>query len=218
MKIEVNNIILNYIKEGSGQPLIFLHGNGEDHHIFDKLTEKLKNDFTVYAIDSRNHGESSQTGVHDYEIMSEDIFQFIRKLALKDVSVVGFSDGAIIALLMELKHLSVFSKMILLGVNLKPSDFTEESYGYLIDEYEKTKDPLIKLMLEQPNIEIADVAKVKIPTFLIMAENDIYKKEMLDSILEAIPHAKSKIMEGHDHGSYIIDNDILYPDLKEFLR
>lgn len=216
MKIEVNNITLNYIKEGNGEPLILLHGNGEDHHIFDKLIGKLKNDFTVYAIDSRNHGESSQTGNYDYEVMSEDVFQFIQKLGLKDVSIVGFSDGAIISLITEINHPSTFKRMVLLGVNLKPSDFTKESYEYLIGEYEKTKDPLIKLMLEQPNIELTEVAKVKISTFLIMAENDIYKREMLDSILEVMPYAKSKIMEGHDHGSYIIDNDILYPDLKEF--
>ncbi|MDU1905608.1 MAG: alpha/beta fold hydrolase [Dysgonomonas sp.] len=217
MKIEVNNITLNYNKEGNGQPLILLHGNGEDHHIFDKLIAKLKNDFTVYAIDTRNHGESSQTGVYEYAAMSEDIFQFIQMLNLKDVSIVGFSDGAIISLLTEIKHPSTFKKMVLLGVNLKPSDFTKESYDYLIDEYEKTQDPLIKLMLEQPNIELSDVAKVKIPTFLIMAEDDIYKREMLDSILDILPHAQSKIIEGHDHGSYIIDNDMLYPDLKGFL-
>jgi Predicted hydrolases or acyltransferases (alpha/beta hydrolase superfamily) len=217
MKIEVNNITLNYSKEGNGQPLILLHGNGEDYHIFDKLISKLKNDFTVYAIDTRNHGESSQTGVYKYEVMSDDIFQFIEKLDLKNVMVIGFSDGAIISLLTEIRHPSTFKKMALLGVNLKPLDFTKESYDYLIEEYSKTKDPLIQLMMEQPNIELSDVAKVKIPTFLIMAEDDIYKREMLDSILEVLPHAQSKIMQGHDHGSYIIDNDILYTDLKKFL-
>ncbi|MFV0329106.1 MAG: alpha/beta fold hydrolase [Dysgonomonas sp.] len=101
MKIEVNNIILNYIKEGAGKPVILLHGNGEDHHIFDKLIVKLKQNFTIYAIDSRNHGESQMTDDYSYETMAEDIYQFIQKLSLKDVSVIGFSDGAIISILLE---------------------------------------------------------------------------------------------------------------------
>ena len=39
MNIKVNGITLEYSKEGTGEPLILLHGNGEDHHIFDKLAE-----------------------------------------------------------------------------------------------------------------------------------------------------------------------------------
>lgn len=40
MKIEVNHIELNYMKEGTGSPLILLHVNGEDYTIFDKLIHK----------------------------------------------------------------------------------------------------------------------------------------------------------------------------------
>ena len=82
MNIKVNGITLEYSKEGTGEPLILLHGNGEDHHIFDKLAEKLKEKFTVYAIDSRNHGKSSMTDDYSYETMAEDIFSFINALEL----------------------------------------------------------------------------------------------------------------------------------------
>ena len=45
-------------KTGNGKPLILIHGNKEDHHIFDGVIPLLENDFTVYAVDSRCHGES----------------------------------------------------------------------------------------------------------------------------------------------------------------
>ena len=59
MKIKVNGIELAYEKSGTGSPVIFLHGNGEDHTIFRETIEKLTSDYTVYALDSRCHGESS---------------------------------------------------------------------------------------------------------------------------------------------------------------
>lgn len=42
MKILVNGIELFYEISGQGRPLILVHGNGEDHHIFDALVAKLK--------------------------------------------------------------------------------------------------------------------------------------------------------------------------------
>ena len=56
MKILVNGIELFYEISGQGRPLILVHGNGEDHHIFDALVAKLKNHYTCYCIDSRGHG------------------------------------------------------------------------------------------------------------------------------------------------------------------
>jgi pimeloyl-ACP methyl ester carboxylesterase len=216
MNIEVNNITLNYIKAGQGRPLVLLHGNGEDHHIFDKLISKLKHDFTVYAVDSRNHGDSTKTDDYTYETMAEDTCRFVRKLGLEDVCVTGFSDGAIISLLSEIRNRGTFDKMALLGINLKPADFKKSAYRYLIMEYEKTKDPLVKMMLEQPNIELDELSNIHIPVLIIAAQDDICSRKSFRNIAKALPNAELKIMQQHDHDSYIINQDILYPDLKAF--
>lgn len=218
MKIAVGEITLNYTKQGSGKPLILLHGNGEDHHIFDKLASALKDDYTVYAIDSRNHGESSRTGDYSYAAMADDIRGFIGSLRLKGVSVVGFSDGAIIALTLAIDNPGLFDKMVLLGVNLKPSDFKDENLAWLADEYEKTGDPLLKLMLEQPDIELEQLRHAATPTLVVAAENDLYKPELFESIVAAMPDAELLIMPGYDHAGYVTGQDVLYPHLKNFLR
>ena len=59
MFIGVNGIQLFYTKTGNGRPLIMVHGNSEDHTIFDEAIGVLKEHFTCYAIDSRGHGKSS---------------------------------------------------------------------------------------------------------------------------------------------------------------
>lgn len=218
MKLEVNNITLNYAKLGTGNPLILLHGNGEDHTIFSPLTKQLAKHFTVYAIDSRNHGESSQTKDFSYETMAEDILQFIGKLELNNVSVIGFSDGAILAAMMEMSRPHTFEKMILLGINLKPSDFKPENIAYLKDEYAKTKDPMLAMMLEQPNIELESLKAITCPTLVVRAQDELFEYELHTSIVATIPNAKLLIVEGHDHASYIIENDMMYDTFIKLLH
>ena len=218
MKIDVNNITLNYTKVGNGDPLILLHGNGEDLHIFDPLVDRLKLHFTVYAVDSRNHGDSTKTKDWTYEAMAEDIFQLIEKLQLKKVSIVGFSDGAIIALLLAIKHRDLFYKMVLLGVNLKPTDFKKSIYKSLVDEYEKTQDPLVKMMLEQPNIELEELKNIETPTLVVSAEDELFYRKVFKDMVKMMANAKLKIMKNHDHGSYIINTDVLFDDLVEFIQ
>lgn len=218
MEIRVNGISLFYECFGVGAPMILLHGNGEDHYIFDKIAAKLKGHFTVYAIDSRNHGQSTKTEDYSYQTMAEDLYAFIQALHLHKVNMIGFSDGAIVSLIVAINYPAVLGKMALLGVNLKPGDFTEESYQYVKQTYEETKNPLFKLMLEQPNIELDSLRNVLVPSLVIAAENDIFKPAMFEEVAKALPHAELKIMAGHEHDSYIVNQDILYPDFIRFFK
>ncbi|WNY25615.1 alpha/beta hydrolase [Methanolapillus millepedarum] len=216
MKIKVNNVNLFYEKSGSGTPLILLHGNGEDHHIFDELSKKLRQNFTVYAVDSRNHGESEKTDDYSYETMTEDVYAFISALNLGKVNLAGFSDGAIINLLLAMHHPGVVSKMALLGLNLKPSDFTEENIRFISEMYEETKDPLFQLMLEQPNIELESLKSISVPALVIGAEFDLFRPRLFEEIAAALPNAELLIMKGHEHDSYVTHQDVLYPNFVSF--
>lgn len=216
MFITVNGIRLFYEKEGSGPALILLHGNGEDHTTFDALAEALKPYFTIYAIDSRNHGQSQQTDIYDYTVMSEDVFAFITAFTLAPVSIVGFSDGGIIALLLALHHPEVVYKMALLGANLCPNDLLPAVLQDMQRIYEETKSPLFQLMLTQPHISLSEIKAVQTPTLLIAGEHDIIRLSLYEEMKSTMPNASVFIVEGHDHSSYIEHNDILSGTLISF--
>jgi len=218
MEISVNGATLYYEAQGSGEPVILLHGNGESHQIFDKLSEKLKKNFKLYAIDSRNHGRSEKTDDFSYATMAKDIHDFIQKLALGAVHFIGFSDGAIITLMLAMKYPEMIKKMALLGINLKPEDFTADIYREIKETYQQTNDPFCKMMLEQPDIELEDVKNVDIQTLIIAAEHDIFKPETFKNLANAMPDATLKIIPEQDHGSYIVNEDMLYPDLNVFFE
>ena len=99
MIAQINGIDLYYEKTGSGRPLLLVHGNGEDHTIFDVAIEELKEHFTCYAVDSRGHGQSTPVNELHYEDMSRDMMALMDHLDLHDVLFYGFSDGGIVGLL-----------------------------------------------------------------------------------------------------------------------
>lgn len=218
MIAQVNGISLYYEVVGNGRPLILLHGNGEDHHIFDVLAEKLAAHFTVYAVDSRNHGQSEKTDLYSYETMAEDIYELIRVMHLAPVNIAGFSDGAIIGLMLALSHPECLEKAALLGVNLKPEDLTEESRRFIEEMYDKTGDPLFRLMLEEPNIDLQTLRSVTLPILLTAGEEDLFNPSLYTDLMHTLPNASLKIMSGHDHGSYVIHTDLLFSDLKDFFE
>ncbi|KAF2075030.1 hypothetical protein CYY_003682 [Polysphondylium violaceum] len=218
MDININNIDIHYKRSGEGRPLILLHGNGEDHHIFDALGDKLSQHYTVYAVDSRNHGKSAKHPDVGYDAMTLDVYAFITALKLTKVSILGFSDGAIIALQLAMAHPDLLDKIVLLGINLSPSDFKPHVYQEIKDAYAVNQDPLYKLMLEQPQIKLADVASVTTPALLFAGQDDCFKQSVYDDLMSVLPNAQFKLMEGHNHTDYIVNTDIIYPDVIKFLN
>lgn len=217
MKLKLNDVELFYKKTGHGQPLLMLHGNGEDHRIFDPLASLMSQHYTIYQLDSRNHGQSSQTSDYHYETMAKDVADFITELQLQNVNLLGFSDGAIMTVLLKAYPQLSLRKLALLGINLTPQDLKPEIYQSIVTEYEETKSPLMKLMLEEPNIQVAELTEINTPTLVVAGEDDLCSVDYFKKVTHALPQGELLILTGQDHGSYIIDNTMLAPYLLEFL-
>lgn len=217
MYIDVNQNKLYYEKTGHGTPILLLHGNGEDHTIFDVLISMLKPHYTVYAIDSRGHGASSPTDSYHYEDMANDIAELIIDLKIKSPVLYGFSDGGIIGLLIALHYPGILSSLIISGANLNPQGMKEEFLEKIKQHFEKTNSPLERLMMEEPNILPSELKQLQIPVLVLAGEHDIIDPAHTKLIAESIPHAQLKILPGEDHRSYIIHSDKLYSYIRDFI-
>ena len=58
----------------------------------------------VYAIDTRNHGESPHVKVHTYTALAEDVEAFLKKHELKNATLIGHSMGAKTVMTMALRN------------------------------------------------------------------------------------------------------------------
>lgn len=152
MNITVNDMNLYYEVTGSGDPLIMVHGNGEDHKIFDKAAEVLSKHFTCYLLDSRGHGQSRQVNEYHYEDMAEDVYQFTQALHLENITYYGFSDGGIIGLILASRHPKLLDKMIISGANTRPDAVKKWITTVFKIVNRIHRKPLFELMLTEPHI------------------------------------------------------------------
>ena len=164
---QLKEVSLYYEKSGQGNPILLLHGNGETHEIYDKLIPKLSRDYTVYAIDSRGHGNSSKVQTFDYGQMAEDIVQFISLQNITNPILYGFSDGGIIGLIISIRYPDLLSKLIISGANINPKGLKPKYLWLIRLFYIFTRDSKYQLMLTQPNISDLDLICIKTDTLIL---------------------------------------------------
>lgn len=214
-----NGVTLHYEKIGAGPVLLLLHGNEESHRSFDKVAPALAEYFTVYGIDSRGQGASSHQGDPvSYEQMTEDIDLFIQGLQLNHVSIMGHSDGAIIALMLGIQNKKYLSHLVLLSINLNTSDLTQETKDLINDLYEESgHSPMVELMLHEPNIPHEDLLEVTVPTLVVAGDNDIMYVDEYAKIARFLPVSQLYIVPGSNHMNFLIGTDRIVSEVIHFL-
>ena len=218
MEVLVNNVKLYYEEYGVGKPVILLHGNQETHEIFDKLIDRLKTNYKVYAIDSRCHGKSENPVDISYDLMCDDIVEFIKKLNINKPLLYGFSDGGIIGLLIAIKEPMLLSKLIISGANTTPDILSIPFKLFTNLIYFFTRSKYIKMMLNEPNIKTEELKSIRIPVHVLAGEKDIVKYEHTKYIADNIENSTLEIIKKENHGSYIVHSEKIYEIVKNYLN
>lgn len=206
MMCHTNHINLYYEKSGAGKPLLLLHGNGETHKIFDKAIPILEQHFTVYAIDSRGHGQSDAVLEYHYDDFAEDIKCFIDELKLERPILYGFSDGGIVGLLLAAKYPQLLSQMMISGTNMVPEGIRTGWLKLFSCINAIVKDPKMTMMLTEPNITEEMLRHIVIPTTVLAGSHDMVKRSHTEYIADNIPNSKLHILKGEGHGSYVLNS------------
>lgn len=217
MKIEVNGINLFYEEYGEGTPIILIHGNSEEHSIFDKMIEHLKDTHKVYAVDSRCHGKSDKTKEISYDLLASDYIEFIKKLKIEKPIIYGFSDGGIIALLIAIKEKDLLSRIVISGANVTPDGVNKKMQRIMKVIHFFTRNKLIKMMILEPNMTKEELASITIPVNVLAGEFDVIDKEHTEYIHNSLKFSTLEFVKGEDHGSYIIHNEKIYEIIKKYI-
>ncbi|MDR2866094.1 MAG: alpha/beta hydrolase [Methanomassiliicoccaceae archaeon] len=216
-----NGVKISYVKRGAGRPFILLHGNGEDHSLFDDIAGRLSEEgYEVYTPDSRGHGNSDKVRRLRYEDMADDIIGLINHEGLSGNDrpiLFGFSDGGIVGLLIAMRCPDMLKRLIVAGVNLSPDGIILKIRAAMRLAFLFTRSDLLRLMLTQPDIRKERLSSVTVPLIVLHAERDMVKLSHSLSINEAVKDVKLMIVKGETHGSYIKDNTKLYDLLAPLL-
>lgn len=106
--------------EGSGKPLLILHG-------FLGMSDNWKTLGTQYAtlghevhmLDLRNHGRSFHSSEFNYDVMTQDLVDYCREKQLSDVNIIGHSMGGKVAMFFATLHPELMQKLIVADIGPK---------------------------------------------------------------------------------------------------
>ena len=204
------DITLYYKEKGEGEPFILLHGNGENCSYFKNQIIYFSDRYRVIALDTRGHGKSPRgTMPFTIEQFSRDLYDFMTELGLSNAVILGFSDGANIAMKFALKHPDMVKALILNGGNLNSKGVKSAiqipiEIGYRIAKLFASKSPdakmnaeMLSLMVNEPNIGLGELWKITAPTLVICGTKDMIKESHTKAIAKNIPAAKLVIIEGN---------------------
>lgn len=107
-----------YSKKGTGSPIIFAHGLFVDHSMFDKQIDILKKTYTCYSFDLPGHGKSGYNKAGwSLDDMVEDFRTFIIDNHLRNVTLIGLSQGGMIFMRLAARYPELVHKLILVGTS-----------------------------------------------------------------------------------------------------
>ena len=104
-----------YSEKGSGQPLLFLHGNTASSKMFEQVSEEYTKDFKVILIDFLGHGKSDRLDVFQVDLWfyeAQQVIAFLKMKQYTDVNIIGSSGGAIVAINAALEAPELVRKVI----------------------------------------------------------------------------------------------------------
>ena len=114
---------LFWIDEGTGPPVVLLHGGYLDHHMWDEQIAALAATCRVIAPDARGHGRSANaTGPFRF---TDDLAALLRHLDTGPAALVGVSMGGGIAVDTALEHPDLVRALVVSGVGTSEPYFTD---------------------------------------------------------------------------------------------
>ena len=224
------DIELYYRESGTGEPFIFLHGNGESSEYFINQIEHFQSRYRVIAVDTRGHGKSPR-GAAPFTIaqFACDLYDFMQGHGIARAVILGFSDGANIAMKFAMQHPEMVKALILNGGNLDPSGVKRTTQfpieiGYKIASRFAAKSPdakknaeMLGLMVNDPNIRPSELTKLTMPALVVCGTKDMIRESHTRMIAENIPNARLVILPG-DHFVANKHSTEFNPAVDDFLK
>ncbi|MCD7854981.1 MAG: alpha/beta hydrolase [Clostridiales bacterium] len=218
--------------EENSEVLVLIHGNSGNLHYFDEQINYFKKDYKILALDSRGHGESTfGKGNLSLTVMADDLYNIIMSFGFYPFNLLGFSDGASIAMYFALKHCPLIKKLILYGGNINPwgvklSFQLPVFISYQINRFASYLNPqmanlnreYLGLMVNEPYIPEEDLKKITAETLVIVGSKDLIRKSHTKKIFDNLPNAKMTVIQGGDHFCSKKMPEKFNPEVEKFLK
>ena len=223
-----------YEWDNDGEAVVLLHGGLSKTSSWDYLVvPALEDDFHVFAYDRTAHGfTADRPGSLHFDFQTREAIAYLETIVKEPSHLVGYSDGAVIALMVAIQRPDLVKSLVLVGANyhysgtvihmpfVEPSEEDKAEYAATSPDAPHTQNEKIKKMLRiwdtEPDIAISELAKIQCPTLIIAGDDDVISAKESEKIYQAIANARLAIVPGSSHAVIKEKTELVQALLKDF--
>lgn len=229
-----------YATYGSDASVILLHGGlGHSGNWGYQVPALIASGYRPILIDSRGHGRSTRDArPYSYMLMASDVLAVLDALGLAHAAIVGWSDGACIALILAMQAPTRVAGVFFFGCNMDPSGVNAQiasspaldccfsrhvkDYAHLSatpDDFKAVAGAVGLMQQTQPNYTARDLADIHVPVTIVQGEHDEFiKREHAEYLARSIPGADLVILHGVTHFAPLQRPEQFNATVRDFLR
>ena len=120
-RIDAGGLDTYYEIHGAGEPLLYLHGGFNPIEMLGDIIPALAGQYRLYLPERQGQGRTpDRDGPVTFPSMAQDTIAFLEAVGLTGAHLVGFSDGAMVALLVALERPDLVQRLVLIGQYANP--------------------------------------------------------------------------------------------------
>lgn len=239
----VDGISMYYEVHGrrDGVPLVLLHGGGSTIEVtFSRVLPIFAGSRRVIALEEQGHGRTTDRDAPvTFESSADDVASLLRHLKVDKADLLGFSNGASVALQIAIRHPQlvrtlVFASSITKRDGAQPQLWEFMEHADFSNMPQPLKDAFLRVnsdvrqlrtmhdkdaarMRNFKDVPDALVGSIQAPTLIVLGDRDVVKPEHAVELTRLIPGARLLILPG-GHGDYLgeavlTQKDTRYPEL-----
>jgi pimeloyl-ACP methyl ester carboxylesterase len=173
--------------------------------------------------------------------MARDTIAFLDALGLPSAHFVGWSDGAVVGLLVALHRPDLVRRLVMVGQNVNPAGLVPEAAEMMkLDKMPDVLPPMLRdlyaavspdgpdhwgvvvdkvwqMIKTEPNIALAELEKVSAPTLVVVADHDFVTVEHAQAMHRALPDSRLEVVPDATHGLPMEKPDVLAQLVLDYL-
>lgn len=241
--VDIGGVNTWYDAEGSGEPLVLLHGGLCTNETWAAQTPEFAKRFRVVAPERRGHGHTADApGPLTYAAMATDTVGFLDTVIGGPAHLVGWSDGGIVGLLVAIARPDLVRKLVVIGTNYDttgvvpgvedmfastPPDSDDMAMFRGLYEMHSPDGPehwpvvfgkFVEMMQREPNIPVGELAQISAPALVVAGDDDMVSLEHTVALFRGIPSSELAVVPGASHGVPIEKPELLNRIVLDFLE
>ena len=209
-----------YSSHGSGPPVILLHGGlGHGGNWGHQVPALLAAGYRAVVIDSRGHGRSTRDGrPFAYALLASDVLAVMDALHIAKAAMVGWSDGATVALVLAMTSPERVEGVFFFACNMDPSGvkpfvatpalnrcFSRHGKDYARlsatpGAFKEFVEAVSHMMNNDHSTTAGQLAGIRVPVVIVQSEHDEFiRPEHAEYLARTIPGAELVRLDGVSH-------------------